>query len=275
MLRAALWLLLAAALPFGCGEPEPPADPEIRVRVQMVALDEHDSPVVILEEENGSRLLPIWVGTAEATSIASQINNLPPPRPNSHDLARSLIRELEAEVERVVVTELRGGTYYALLSLLRDGRRFDIDVRPSDGIAVSSRTSTAISGSDQALAADPDDVAVDRGRRGIGVPRDRLGDVDREPALAHRVEPPTDLSGREGHGRGHLGLDEARCHGVDGDALLQAVDPSEVFGLGRGTPGRELGTISKRNVVRDEDRQLFLSAGLAHDLAGLTLHLTR
>jgi bifunctional DNase/RNase len=145
MLRPArLWLSGAIALSLGCGEAAPPADPEIRVRVQMVALDEHDSPVVILEEEDGSRLLPIWIGTAEASSIAAQINNRPPPRPNSHDLARSLIQELEAKVERVVVTELRGGTYYALLSLLRDGRRFDIDVRPSDGIAVALRAHAPI-----------------------------------------------------------------------------------------------------------------------------------
>jgi bifunctional DNase/RNase len=145
MLRPArLWLSGAIALAVGCGEPTPPADPEIRVRVHMVALDENDSPVVILEEEKGSRLLPIWIGTAEATSIAAQINNRPPPRPNFHDLARSVIQELEAEVERVVVTELRGGTYYALLSLLRDGRRFDIDVRPSDGIAVALRAQAPI-----------------------------------------------------------------------------------------------------------------------------------
>lgn len=145
MLRPSrLWLLGALALPIGCGEQPPNADPEIRVRVQMVAIDEHDAPVVILEEEDGSRLLPIWIGAAEASSIAAEINHHPPPRPNFHDLARRVIEELEAEVDRVVVTELRGGTYYALLTLRRDGRRFDIDVRPSDGIAVALRAHAPI-----------------------------------------------------------------------------------------------------------------------------------
>jgi bifunctional DNase/RNase len=100
--------------------------------------------VVILEEENGPRLLPIWIGTAEASSIASQINDHPPPRPNFHDMARRVIQQLDAEVERVVVTELRQGTYYALLWLRTDDRLIEIDVRPSDGIALALRTEAPI-----------------------------------------------------------------------------------------------------------------------------------
>lgn len=135
-------VLLLSAL--GCGREQAPDDPEVPVRVQMVALDDHNAPVMILEEERGSRLLPIWIGTAEATSIAAQINDQSPPRPNSHDMARRVIEQLEAEVERVVVTELRNGTYYALLSLRSDGHTIEIDVRPSDGIAVALRAEAPI-----------------------------------------------------------------------------------------------------------------------------------
>ncbi len=143
MTRSVVCCLLLS-LPLACAQAEPPREPEIPVRVGTVAIDRRHAPVVILEEENGPRVLPIWIGTAEASSIASQINDQPPPRPNFHDMARRVIEQLDAEVERVVVTELRQGTYYALLSLLAHGRLIEIDVRPSDGIALALRTEAPI-----------------------------------------------------------------------------------------------------------------------------------
>ena len=143
MARSAAWCLLLS-LPLACAQAEPPPELEIPVRVGTVAVDQSNAPVVILEEENGPRVLPIWIGTAEASSIASQINDNPPPRPNSHDMARRVIQQLDAEVERVVVTELRQGTYYALLSLRANGRLIEIDVRPSDGIALALRAEAPI-----------------------------------------------------------------------------------------------------------------------------------
>ena len=135
---------LLLSLPLACAQAKPPPEPEISVRVGTVAIDQRNAPVVILEEENGPRVLPIWIGTAEASSIASQINDHPPPRPNFHDMARRVIQQLDAEVERVVVTELHEGTYYALLSLRTNGRLIEIDVRPSDGIALALRTEAPI-----------------------------------------------------------------------------------------------------------------------------------
>ena len=96
-------------------------------------------------------------------------------------------------------------------------------------------------GAEHHLAADADHVAVDRRGAGGGVPGDRLGDVDRQPALGHRVEPLADLAGGERHRRGHLRDDEAGRHGVDGDAVLelvgQRVDQPDDAGLGRGVVG--------------------------------------
>ena len=143
MARSVAWCLLLS-LPLACAQAKPPPEPEIPVRVGTVAIDQRNAPVVILEEKNGPRVLPIWIGTAEASSIASQINDRPPPRPNFHDMARRVIQQLDAEVERVVVTELRQGTYYALLSLRANGRLIEIDVRPSDGIALALRTEAPI-----------------------------------------------------------------------------------------------------------------------------------
>lgn len=138
----AWWLLLLS--PLACMETSPPPEPEVLVRVGTVAIDRHHSPVVILEEQDGPRMLPIWIGTAEASSIASQINDQPPPRPNFHDMTRRVIEQLDAEVDRVVVTELREGTYYALLWLRSNDRLIEIDVRPSDGIALALRAEAPI-----------------------------------------------------------------------------------------------------------------------------------
>jgi bifunctional DNase/RNase len=135
---------LIAALAAGCA-PEPGTpETEIRVRVGTVALDHQNAPVVILEEEGGPRILPIWVGSAEATSIAAQLNHQEAPRPNSHDMAKRVIQQLDARLERVVVTKLEAGTYFAILHLRAGGRAVEIDVRPSDGIAVALRMQAPI-----------------------------------------------------------------------------------------------------------------------------------
>ena len=136
-----LWLLL---LLLACGVESPVHDDDVPVRVGMVALDNSNVPVVILEEEDGDRMLPIWIGSFEARSIASQMEHIDPPRPNTHDLAQSLIQELQGEVLRVVVTDLRDGTYYAVLSLRANGNLLQLDSRPSDAIAIALRTGAPI-----------------------------------------------------------------------------------------------------------------------------------
>lgn len=139
----ALRTLLLLAVACG-GESDPLAVEDVPVRVGMVAVDNRNVPVVVLEEQDGPRLLPIWIGTAEAHSIASEMESHQPPRPNTHDLARRLIQQLEAEVSRVVVTDLLSGTYYAILTLRAHGKTIEIDSRPSDAIAIALRTKAPI-----------------------------------------------------------------------------------------------------------------------------------
>jgi bifunctional DNase/RNase len=128
----------------GCARQPDDAGAEVRVRVGRVVIDDNDAPVVVLEEEGGTRLLPIWIGSAEAHSIAIEMEQIHSPRPNTHDLARNLIERLDAEVARVVVTDLREGTYYATLHLVSGGRSLQIDARPSDAIAIALRARAPI-----------------------------------------------------------------------------------------------------------------------------------
>ena len=116
------------------------SDPEVAVRVESVALDPRsNSPVLVLGELEGSRRLPIWIGFSEARSIASVLENQSQPRPNTHDLAKRLIDQLEGKVERVVVTRLTEEIYYALIIVKAQGRTVEVDARPSDAIAIGLR----------------------------------------------------------------------------------------------------------------------------------------
>jgi bifunctional DNase/RNase len=101
-------------------------------------------PIVILRDEANQRALPIWVGPVEANAIALQIENLAPPRPMTHDLLRQLLVEFGATLSRVVIADLRNGTFYAYLELMREGDPLFIDARPSDAIALSLRMKAPI-----------------------------------------------------------------------------------------------------------------------------------
>lgn len=97
-------------------------------------------PIVILRDEIGERTLPIWVGPVEANAIAMQVENVEPPRPMTHDLIRNVLTDLGASLTRVVISDLREGTFFAYLQLDRDGDVLFVDARPSDALALSLRS---------------------------------------------------------------------------------------------------------------------------------------
>jgi bifunctional DNase/RNase len=133
-------IAFALALLVPSCSPVPETGPEVAVRVEAVTLDPHsNSPVLVLEELEGPRRLPIWIGFSEARSIASVLENQSHPRPNTHDLAKRLIDQLEGRVERVVVTRLTEEIYYALIVVNAQGRMVEVDARPSDAIAIGLR----------------------------------------------------------------------------------------------------------------------------------------
>ena len=105
-----------------------------------------NTPIVILRDKDGQKVLPIWVGIFEANAIALQIENIATPRPMTHDLLRNVIHDLRAEVKKIVVCDLQENTFYALIYLAIDGRGdlVAIDARPSDAIALALRTRSPI-----------------------------------------------------------------------------------------------------------------------------------
>ena len=101
-------------------------------------------PIVILKDKAGDRVLPIWVGIFEANAIALQIENIATPRPMTHDLLRNIITNLDGQVDRVVVCDLKDNTFYAIIHLTVRGERVAVDARPSDAIALALRTRSPI-----------------------------------------------------------------------------------------------------------------------------------
>lgn len=129
--------------------------PAVEIKVKRVMLDpstKTPTAVVILESTKDKRLIPIWIGNEEATSIAIEMENVATPRPNSHDLIRSILQGIGATLHRITITDLRNNIYYAVITLRHRGQEFHIDSRPSDAIAVALRMKAPIYASTQVLA---------------------------------------------------------------------------------------------------------------------------
>jgi len=116
--------------------------------------------VVLLRETDGTRVLPIFVGPCEAQAIARLVKKESFPRPLTHDLLAMLVEGLHAKVQRVVITELREGTYYASLLLARGQEMLSVDARPSDSIAVALRAEAPLYVNEDLLQSPPERPAV-------------------------------------------------------------------------------------------------------------------
>jgi bifunctional DNase/RNase len=101
-------------------------------------------PIIILRDKEGDRVLPIWVGIFEANAIALQIENVTTPRPMTHDLLRNVIQDLHGAVQKIVVSDLKENTFYALIYMKVNGESMAVDARPSDAIALALRTQAPI-----------------------------------------------------------------------------------------------------------------------------------
>ena len=113
---------------------------EVEMKIRGLMVDPvTNMPIVVLKDVNGIAILPIWVGVYEANAIALEIEKVATPRPMTHDLIRNLLFGLEAGVKKVVVSDLKEDTFYAVIWLERNGEMISIDSRPSDALAIALR----------------------------------------------------------------------------------------------------------------------------------------
>jgi bifunctional DNase/RNase len=118
---------------------------EVEMRIRGLLVDPvNNTPIVILKDANSDTVLPIWVGVFEASAIQMEIEKVSTPRPMTHDLIKNVLSGLDAHVHKVVVTELKDDTFYAVIWMERDGRIISVDSRPSDALALALRVDCPI-----------------------------------------------------------------------------------------------------------------------------------
>jgi uncharacterized protein len=124
----------------------------IEVKVQSLGLDRSsNTPVVILQEHEGSRVLPIWIGPGEASAIAMELAGMKFARPLTHDLFASVIVGMGGALQRVMITKVVDNTYFAELIIQRESELISVDARPSDSIAIALRMAASIYTTDDLL----------------------------------------------------------------------------------------------------------------------------
>jgi bifunctional DNase/RNase len=125
----------------------------IEIRVQSLGMDQASkSPVVILQEIDGERILPIWIGPNEASAIAMELSGIKFSRPLTHDLTASIVRGLGGALQRVIITRVQDNTYFAEMVISRGTEVFSIDARPSDSIAIALRLQARLFTNDELLS---------------------------------------------------------------------------------------------------------------------------
>ena len=154
---------------------------EVEMKIRGLMMDPvTNMPIVLLKESESETVLPIWVGIYEANAIALEIEKVSTPRPMTHDLLKNLLIGLEATVQKVVVTELKEDTFYAVIWLDRAGEIISIDSRPSDALALALRMDCPIFVEDEVLknsklaSTVPDRVSADDLRKWL----ENLGEDD-------------------------------------------------------------------------------------------------
>jgi bifunctional DNase/RNase len=125
---------------------------EVEMKIRGLMMDPvTNMPIVVLKDPSSDAVLPIWVGIYEANAIALEIEKVATPRPMTHDLIKNVLMGLEARVHKVVVTELRDDTFFAVIWMERDGQVISIDSRPSDALAIAMRLDCPIYVDDDVL----------------------------------------------------------------------------------------------------------------------------
>ena len=138
---------------------------EVEMKIRGLTMDPvTQMPIVVLKDVNGGTVLPIWVGIFEANAIALEIEKVSTPRPMTHDLIKTVLMGLNTGVKKIVVSELKDDTFYALIWLEKDGELISVDSRPSDALALALRLDCPIYVEDTVL--ELPSICINGGRRG-------------------------------------------------------------------------------------------------------------
>jgi bifunctional DNase/RNase len=158
---------------------------EIEVKIRALMMDPNSgTPILILKDVNSETMLPIWVGAYEANAIALEIEKIAPQRPMTHDLLRNLIVEMGVQVNRVVVTELRDNTFFAVIEMsTADGSIMMLDSRPSDAIALALRADCPIYVDMDVIRASRNTVSTEEGE----VDEDEVSEEEEWPDVIGEV----------------------------------------------------------------------------------------
>ena len=133
----------------------------VEVELSRIVIDEtSDEQVIVLKEKKGKRSFPIVIGIFEALAINRVINEREMPRPLTHELLISVLHTFDAQLTRCLVSDLRNNTYYAILTIKRDGVTYEVDARPSDAITLALHEKAAIFVEDSVM----DSVAREEGK---------------------------------------------------------------------------------------------------------------
>jgi len=125
---------------------------EVEMKIRGLMMDPvTNMPIVVLKDAAGDAVLPIWVGVYEANAIALEIEKVSTPRPMTHDLMKNLLIGLDTHVHKIVVSELRDDTFYAVIWMEREGKVLSIDARPSDALVLALRLDCPIYVDDEVL----------------------------------------------------------------------------------------------------------------------------
>jgi len=145
------------------------------MKVSGIAIDPFtNTPIIILKDLNGDKMLPIWIGFMEASSIAMELEKTPRLRPLTHDLLKNILDDLKYSVSRVELTDLKDNTYYAAIHLKKMGDIHIFDSRPSDAIAIAIRTRSQIFVHDSVLQSSKQIQAIDEDKEKLAEMLDKI-----------------------------------------------------------------------------------------------------
>ncbi len=153
----------------------------VGVRIELPT----NTPILLLKETAGTRYLPIWIGANEATAIALALEGVQPQRPLTHDLLKLVAETLGAKVDRVVVTNLEDGTFFADLVMTRNGEEVVVSSRPSDAIALAARTDAPLFAAPEVIDEAGVEIQLDGQEEEIERFREFLDDVVPEDFEGH------------------------------------------------------------------------------------------